>query len=240
MSCLLITGTSKGIGLQLALHFLDQGHQVIGLSRSHSQELDKKKNFFFYACDLLNTDELEDVATVIGQNHQVDVFIHNAMFTPKHRPFLRYKAQDYLSAHTVATVAPAIIVSKICSSMRKQHYGRMLFIGSVIQLTGSTGQLAYLCAKSALSGLTKGLALELASSGITTNTLLLGPVLTEKLQDNVGLEQIEKIKNSIPSKEFVTFEQIIHSITYLMDPKSQAINGTQVIVGQGSQLRSFH
>jgi len=239
MKTILISGVSKGIGSFIATHLLNKGHTIIGMGRSNNEELNKNDNFHFYECDLLNSQVVTDVSKQIGKKHSVDMFFHNAMYTPKHKPFLRYTDEDMIKAYTVCSASALTIIKNIISPMRKNKFGRILFTGSLIQHTGSVGQLAYLTAKSSLDGLTKGLALELASSGVTCNLLMLGPVETDKLKDNLSEEAYEKVKSSIPTGEFVSQTHVAEMIEFFLSEASTPINGVSLPVGNGSQLRSF-
>ena len=236
---ILITGISKGIGEAIARDFLERGHQVIGVGRSGNENLEKKDGFVFKQCDLLNTEAVQELAKNLGSEFEIDMFIHNAMYTPPHKPFLRYKADDLQMAHQVATIAPMQIIQRISSSMRKKNFGRIIFLGSLVQETGSIGQLAYLTAKSAMDGLMKGLTLELATSGITSNLILLGAVETEKLKAHVSEEQIEKIKEGVPTKKLVQINEIVEFMNYLLSEGSTAINGQRIPFGHAAQLKAF-
>ncbi len=239
MKTILISGVSKGIGAFIASHLLANGQKVVGIGRSNNEELDNNDNFHFYACDLLDSESVNEVSKKIGKEHEIDLFFHNAMYTPKHKPFLRYKDEDMIKAFTVCSACALTIIKNIISPMRKKKFGRILFTGSLIQHVGSVGQLAYLTAKSSLDGLTKGLALELASSGVTCNLLMLGPVETDKLKNNLSAEAYEKVKSSIPTGEFVSQDHLAGIVDFFLTEASTPINGVSMPVGNASHLRNF-
>jgi NAD(P)-dependent dehydrogenase (short-subunit alcohol dehydrogenase family) len=239
MKTILISGVSQGIGAYMAQHLLHTGHIVIGIGRSKNDTLALDKNFHFYPCDLLESESVNEVSKEIAKKHEVDMFFHNAMYTPKHKPFLRYTDEDMIKAFTVCSASALTIVKNIVSPMRKKKFGRILFTGSLIQHTGSIGQLAYLTAKSSLDGLTKGLALELASSGVTCNLLMLGPVDTEKLKSNLSDEAYENVKASIPTGEFVSQEHLAGMLDFFLTEASTPINGVSLPVGNASHLRTL-
>ncbi|MBL6988930.1 MAG: SDR family oxidoreductase [Bacteriovoracaceae bacterium] len=235
----LISGVSKGIGANCAKHLLNLGHTVIGIGRNDNNALKEFPNYHFFQCDLLEPEATKNIAKEIASTFQVDMFIHNAMYSPKHKPFLRCQEDDFLKAHTISSIAPTLIIQKIISGMRKNKFGRILFFGTIIQVVGSKGQLPYLTAKSALSGLTKGLCLELATSGVTCNLLLLGPVDTQKLRENLSEDQIKKIKESMPTGNLVEVDHIAKMVEYFLLDESAVINGATIPLGNASHLRNY-
>lgn len=236
MRTILISGVSKGIGLTLSKHFLEKGFRVIGIGRNAPTDI-TNPNFSFFPCDFLDLAQLKQVVNNL-EKEEIDIFIHSAMHTPKHAPFIRYEAEDFQNAHTVSTVAPTLIIQKIGLGMKKRGYGRIMFLGSVIQKTGSQGQLPYLTAKSAMTGLIKGLALELGKYGITTNLFLLGAVETQKMRENLGPERMEKLKEQLTHKRFIQEIEIARSLEGFMSEGESIINGSEILLSNGQHLRS--
>jgi len=228
---MVITGVSSGIGKYLCEYYLEQGLEVIGVGRSKPEFTSEK--FHFVQQDLTDLDKLEALGKELEEKYSPSSFIHNSMYTPGHKPFLRYKADDFIQAHKVCTIAPTLLLKKIAMGMKSRGHGRIIFMGSAVQLTGAPGQLVYLTAKSALSGLTKGLSIELALSKITVNQILLGPVETEKLKTNVDEERRQRILNSLPTQEFVSMEQISHVINYILSPESASYTGQELVLSSG-------
>ena len=235
MRTVLISGVSKGIGLALTKHFLEKGLSVIGIGRAAPENI-KNPLFSFIQCDLLDSDQLKNLLEILDKK-EIDIFIHSAMYTPKHAPFIKYDASDFIKAHIVSTVAPTIIIQKIGMGMKKRGYGRIAFLGSVIQMTGSTGQLPYLTAKSAMSGLVKGLALELGKYGITTNLFLLGAVDTAKVRDNLGAEKMGQLKEQLTNKRFIQEIEIAQSLESFMNEGTSIINGAEILLSNAQHLR---
>jgi len=229
--CIVITGVSSGIGKYLCSYYLDRAMIVVGVGRS-KPDFDSE-NFFFHAQDLAKLEDLEDLGKEIEKLYSPDFFIHNAMYSPGHKPFLRYSAEDLIRAHKVCTVAPTLLLKKIAMGMRKKDYGRIVLMGSAVQLSGAPGQLAYVTAKTALSGLTKGLSLELATSAITVNQILLGPVATDKFKENIDEQRREIIRQSLPTKEFVSMDQISHALDYLLSKQSASYTGQDLALSSG-------
>lgn len=241
LKTILVTGISGGIGEACAAHFLALGHTVIGIGRNNNDKLIQAgKNFHFFSCDLLDLEKLSTIANEVSRQFEIDLFLHNAMYTPRHKVFLRYSAEELVRANKVSNIAPVIIIQKISASMRKNNFGRILFLGSAVTITGSKGQLAYLTAKSALEGLTKGLALELAkSSNVTVNLLQLGPVKTEKFTNNVSRENRQKIIDSIPGGELISPDDVAKCLEFFLKDESGIINGSSIPITNSSHLAGF-
>lgn len=237
MKTILITGVSRGIGHTLAHYLLEKGYRVIGVGRNFPEDL-RVSQFRFFPCDLLDLVQVESLVSQL-ENEAIDVFVHNAMYTPKHAPFIRYRADDFLKAHFISTVAPTLIIQKIAMNMKKQAFGRILFIGSLIQHTGTQGQLPYLTAKSALSGLVKGLALELGKYSVTTNLFLLGAVETAKLKENLGAERLERLKEKLTYQRFIQEIDIAKSLESFINNSQTLINGTEIILSDTQHLRGI-
>ena len=121
MKTILITGVSKGIGLTLTEYFLEKNYNVIGLGRSAPEAI-THPHFSFLECDLLNFEDLKSTLKILDDRN-IDIFIHNAMYTPKHAPFIKYNAEDFMNAHALSTVAPTLIIQKIGMGMKKRGYG---------------------------------------------------------------------------------------------------------------------
>ncbi len=236
MKTILITGVSKGIGLTLTEYFLEKNYNVIGLGRSAPEAI-THPHFSFLECDLLNFEDLKSTLKILDDRN-IDIFIHNAMYTPKHAPFIKYNAEDFMNAHALSTVAPTLIIQKIGMGMKKRGYGKIAFLGSIIQMTGSAGQLPYLTAKSGLSGLVKGLALELGKYGITTNLFLLGAVNTEKVRDNLGEEKMKLLAQQLTNKRFIETIEIAKALEGFISQENSIINGSEILLSNAQHLRS--
>jgi len=228
----LITGVSAGIGAALARELTARGHVVDGLGRSPPAAGSVRD---FIACDLLDVGAIDEAIQAIG-GRDYDVFIHNAMWTPPHAPYIRYQAQDFMDAHMVSTVAPTLLLQKIGMGMKRRGGGQLLFLGSLIQHTGSDGQLPYLTAKAALGGLVKGLAVELGKYGVTSNLVLLGAVETEKVRQNLSAEALAGLKAKLPRGELIAVAEVARTLAHLVEGELRLINGSEILLTDSQHL----
>jgi len=208
MKKILITGTSRGIGKDLADYFLSDGFFVYGVSRSESSI---GHNHYHHFQGDLSHDNFRDELCHELKILNIESFIHAAMYAPKHRPFLRVNKNDMNLCYSLAVIAPTEIIKSIYSSLKK-HKGEIILLGSEIVHTGSSGQLPYLCAKSAMTGLTKGLSLELHKSEVTIKTLALVAVETETFLNNTSVEKKKELLERLPGGHFLTTDRIYEYI----------------------------
>ncbi len=181
----IITGTSRGIGFELALQFANAGHQVLALSRNTKKELLEHKNISSLSVDISNENALsqvEDFITNLWQN-EVDILINNAGLL-LNKPFLELTSADFEQVYKVNVFAVAAL-TKICIPFMKSG-SHVITISSMGGVQGSMkfpGLAAYSSSKGAVISLSELLAEEYKESGIAFNVLALGAVNTEMLQE---------------------------------------------------------
>lgn len=184
MKNIIITGTSRGIGYELALQFAQSGHKVLAISRKTPQELIESPNVTCLAIDISNSDELLQVENFITQTwKKVDVVIHNAG-SLLHKPFTQITSEEFQNIYKVNVFAVAEL-TKICIPFLSKG-SHVVSISSMGGIQGSmkfAGLSAYSSSKGALITLSELLAEEYKEQGIAFNVLALGAVQTEMLQE---------------------------------------------------------
>ncbi|MEO8252859.1 MAG: SDR family NAD(P)-dependent oxidoreductase [Flavobacterium sp.] len=184
MKNIIITGTSRGIGFELALQFANAGHQVLALSRKIPQELVGNKNITCLSVDLANEAEIEKVADFISlQWKQVDALIHNAGSLIC-KPFENLSQTDFENVYKVNVFGVANL-TRICIPFL-QKGSHVVTISSMGGIQGSlkfAGLAAYSSSKGAVITLSELLAEEYKERGISFNVLALGSVQTEMLEE---------------------------------------------------------
>lgn len=181
---IIITGTSRGIGYELALQFANSGHQVLAISRKTPQELIKNKNIACLSIDISNLDELRQVENFITKTwKKVDILIHNAG-SLIHKPFTQISSEEFQNIYKVNVFAVAEL-TKICIPYL-QKGSHVVTISSMGGIQGSmkfAGLAAYSSSKGSVITLSELLAEEYKENGIAFNVLALGAVNTEMLQE---------------------------------------------------------
>jgi len=184
MKNIIITGTSRGIGYELALQLAKSGHQVLAISRKTPQALIENPNITCLSIDISNFDELLQVENFISQTwKKVDILIHNAG-SLLHKPFTQITAEEFQNIYKVNVFAVAEL-TKICIPFMSKA-SHVVSISSMGGIQGSmkfAGLSAYSSSKGALITLSELLAEEYKEQGIAFNVLALGAVQTEMLQE---------------------------------------------------------
>ena len=184
MKKVIITGTSRGIGYELALLFANAGHQVLAISRKTPQALLENPNITCLSVDLAKENELAAVENFISQTwKKVDIIIHNAG-SIVNKPFAQLTQQDFENVYKVNVFGVANL-TRICLPYL-QKGSHVVSISSMGGIQGSTkfaGLAAYSSSKGAVITLSELLAEEYKEQGISFNVLALGAVNTEMLQE---------------------------------------------------------
>lgn len=184
MKNIIITGTSRGIGYELALQFANAGHQVLAISRKTPKALMEHPNVSCLSLDISVAEELHQVAKFIAQTwKKVDVLLHNAG-SLLHKPFDQITTEEFQNIYKVNVFAVAEL-TKICIPFM-QKGSHVVTISSMGGIQGSmkfAGLAAYSSSKGAVITLSELLAEEYKEQGIAFNVLALGAVNTEMLQE---------------------------------------------------------
>ena len=181
---IIITGTSRGIGFELALQCANAGHKVLAISRKSPTELSDNDNITCISVDISIESELQKIQEYVLQNwKKVDVLIHNAglLF---HKPFAETTAFDFEQIYKVNVFGVANL-TRICLPFL-QNGSHVVSISSMGGIQGSVkfaGLSAYSSSKGALITLSELLAEEYKEHGIAFNVLAIGAVNTEMLQE---------------------------------------------------------
>jgi len=184
MKNIIITGTSRGIGYELALQFANAGHQVLAISRQTPKELIDITNITCLSIDISVEDEMHEIVKFIDKAwKKVDVIIHNAGCLVN-KPFSQLTQSDFEQVYKVNVFGVANLTRTCLSYMQKGSH--VVSISSMGGIQGSmkfAGLAAYSSSKGALITLSELLAEEYKEQGIAFNVLALGAVQTEMLKE---------------------------------------------------------
>lgn len=184
---IVVTGASRGIGLELVKLFASKNHQVFALTRNVS-ELEKmsRENLMAIATDLTDEKSIRDAVEIIKHKvSHVDVLINNAGILVK-KEFSQITLQELQQVYQVNVFAPFMLIQQLKSMMGKNSRSHIVNISSIGGFQGSVkfpGLSAYSSSKAALTGLTECLAEEFKEDRIAVNGLALGAVQTEMLAE---------------------------------------------------------
>ena len=181
MKNVIVTGTSKGIGYELALKFSENDYNVISLSRNNAEKLNKK-NVIFFHLDISSKESIIDTVSKISKEfQQIDIIINNAG-NLINKPFLKTSFEDFEDIYKVNVFGVAELFRNLFPFLSKKcHVVNISSIGGVPGTSKFPGLSAYSSSKAALNILTEMLAEEFKDTKMRFNTLALGSVQTEML-----------------------------------------------------------
>lgn len=223
----LVTGGNRGIGLAIAQAFAAQGDRVAVTSRTGDVE-----GFLTLKCDVTATAEVDAAFDQLeAELGPAEVVVSNAGLT-RDGLTLRMKDDDF-DAVLDANLAGAFRVARrAVKPMTRARSGRLIFLSSVVGLSGSAGQANYAAAKAGLVGLARSLAREFASRNVTANVVAPGPIETD-MTAALGDDRQGEVAAAVPLGRFGTAAEVAAAVTFLASPEAAYITGAVLPVDGG-------
>jgi len=229
----LITGASKGIGRALSQALADAGHLVVGIAR---QAEGIEFPGVLVPVDLGNREETEKALSALVSKYRFDGLVNNVGLV---RPQLlgEVRLDDFDAVMRVNLHSAIQATQALLPGMRDRGWGRVVNISSLTVL-GITHRTAYAAAKAAIISFTRSWALELATTGITVNSVAPGPTETELFRANnpPGSEGEIRYLSGVPVGRFGQPEEIAAAIKFLLSEDSGFITGQTLFVDGGASI----
>ena len=234
----LVTGASRGIGKAIASQLKALGATVIGTATSE-QGAERISEYLGEGCgQVLNVTDDASINTLfdtIKTNFGgVDILVNNAGIT-RDNLFMRMKDEEWDDIMDTNLSSVFKISKAVMRPMMKKRNGRIINIGSVVGTMGNAGQVNYATAKAGLIGFTKSLAREVASRGITVNTVAPGFIDTDMTQTLTD-EQKEGIFSQVPANRLGKPEEIASAVAFLASDAAAYITGETLHVNGGMYM----
>jgi len=224
----LVTGGNRGIGVAIARAFTDAGDDVAVTSRSGKAP----DGLFAVACDVTDPASVEEAFTAAeDRNGPVEVLVANAGITHD-TLVLRMSEDDWSSVLDTNLTGAFRVAKRATKSMLRARRGRLIFVSSVVALTGSAGQANYAASKAGLVGLARSLARELGSRSITANVVAPGFVDTD-MTAVLAQERRDEIVAQVPLGRYASTEEVAGVVRFLASPEAAYITGAVIPVDGG-------
>jgi 3-oxoacyl-[acyl-carrier protein] reductase len=232
----LVTGAAQGIGLAIARTLHEAGATVIIADIDEAKAKDAATGLGGEASAVrLNVADGEEVKRVVSQllaeRQRIEILVCNAGIT-RDGLLLRMKPEDWSAVLDVNLHGTFYCIKQVLPSMAKQRYGRIITISSIVSVMGNSGQANYAASKAAVVGLTKSVAREYASRGVTANAVAPGFIntaMTQSLPDSVR----QQLQEQIPLGRLGTPDDVAHAVCFLASDQAAYITGQVLHVNGG-------
>jgi len=238
----LVTGASQGIGRDTALALAEAGAKVAVAARNEERLAALVKDIvaeggeaFAVRMDVADTEQVKSgFKAVIEKLGRLDILVNNAAIT-RDGLALRMKADDWDAVIRTNLTGAHLCIQQALSSMMRARAGRIINISSVVAEMGNAGQANYVAAKAGLIGLTKAIAMEIASRNITVNAVAPGFIETP-MTDVLSTEVKENLKTRIPLGRMGCPRDVAAAIVFLASDEAGYITGHVLDVNGGMYL----
>jgi 3-oxoacyl-[acyl-carrier protein] reductase len=238
----LVTGASRGIGKAIATQLQALGATVVGTATSeHGAEKISEylgsgsTKGMGLVLNVTSDDSIAEMFAAIKETHgAVDILVNNAGIT-RDNLFMRMKDDEWQDILDTNLTSVFKVSKAAIRPMMKKRNGRIINIGSVVGTMGNAGQVNYATAKAGLLGFTKSLAREVASRGITVNTIAPGFIDTDMTQTLTD-EQKEGIFSQVPANRLGKPEEIASTVAFLASDVAAYITGETIHVNGGMYM----
>tara|TARA_B100001939_G_scaffold331712_1_gene329991 strand:+ start:13007 stop:13747 length:741 start_codon:yes stop_codon:yes gene_type:complete len=237
--CALVTGASGGLGKAIATALFQQGAKV-ALSGTRMEPLEALAaelgdGAYVVPANLSDPVSVEALPKAAEEAlGRVDILVNNAGIT-RDNLAMRLKDEDWDLVQQVNLKAAFKLSQALMRGMMKRRFGRIINITSVVGVTGNPGQANYAASKAGLIGMSKSLALEVASRGITVNCIAPG-FIESPMTDALDEGQKERILNSVPMGRLGTGGDIAAGVVYLASEEAAYITGQTLHINGGMAM----
>ncbi len=229
---ILVTGASRGVGLEIINHFIENGGTVIGISRGSSNFVNQ--NYFHFSLDLGDPEAITNCfkKKISKQFKRIDIVINNAaVMTSQYSMIMPIKnAIDMVNVNLLGVFFVSREATKL---MRGKEQCRIINIGSMASSLEPIGDSIYAATKAGIISLANVMAKELSSLNITCNTLAISAIETDMLNSHSTNAQIKikEIINNLPIPRMASSDDILNVIDFFASDRSSYITAQTIFLG---------
>lgn len=237
-----VTGASRGIGKAIAIRLAKEGRHVVLVSRTAGPLSDlavqirsQGGSASFKAVDVGDSAALaKSIDEVVAEQGRLDILVNNAGIT-RDNLVLRMSDAEWDEVLNVDLKSAFVAIRAAARPMMKNRFGRIVNIASTSGVVGNAGQANYAAAKAGLLGLSKTIARELGSKGITCNVVAPGYVETDMTQ-NLPAEIKSKLQDMIAVRRLGSPEDIAAAVSYVSSDDAGYLTGQTIVVDGGMTM----
>ena len=237
----LVTGASRGIGAAIALALAAKGVKVIGTATTEAGAAKIRDALAVYSgCDGRTLDVTDGasgdavVEALVKEYGALHILINNAGIT-RDNLAMRMKDEEWGAVMDANLTGVFRMTRAVMRTMMKQRYGRVISITSVVGASGNPGQANYAATKAGVAGMTRALARELGSRGITVNCVAPGFIDTD-MTAGLSQDQHKALLGQIPLGRLGKPADVAHAVAYLASPMAGYVTGQELHVNGGMYM----
>lgn len=238
MKTIVVTGATRGLGLEIAKSAIDEGYKVIAVGRTITSSLqdvasEHPERIHFEQFDFDQTAKVHEFSTYLTKKYgRIWGLVNNAA-QGTDGVLATLHEQDISRLLRVNVEAPILLTKYLLRPMLMNRAGRVINISSIIANTGFSGLAVYGATKAAMVGFTKSLSREVGKVGITVNTVAPGYMETDMTSALQG-EKLESIKRRSPLGHLARAEDVAQMVIYLLSDRAERVTGSTFVVDAGS------
>lgn len=236
MKAIVVTGGTRGIGAAIVHVLLNEGFKVIATGRDVGaiRLTNKNENLEYHNLELDSKKSLDDFCKYLSTKENLFGLVNNAGIN-RISEFENIQSADFEDVLQV-NLKSVFYLSQAVSKLFEDRGGRIVHIGSIWSVITKKGRVSYSTAKAALSGLTRGMAVDLADRNILVNTVSPGFVETELTKSSLSEKEIKGLSEQIPMKRLAQPEEIAKFIGFLLSSQNTYLTGQNIVVDGGFSI----
>ena len=234
MKIVVVTGTSRGLGEEIALKLISENYRVVGISRTQAgKNLSSNSNFSQIIFDLSQTERISEISSEIIATFGTPYALVNNSALGLGGLLATQKNSDISIQISVNLTAAILLTKYISRSMLEASEGRIINVSSIVASTGYKGLSVYAATKAAMLGFTRSLSRELGARNITVNSIQPGFMETQMSED-INAEQKDRIIRRSSLLRLADVKDVSNAVVYVLGEGGKNITGQTLVIDAGN------